>query len=303
MKRENRKPNKQIGYAALLFAAALIWGFAFVAQSKGAESLDAFSFLTFRCWIAAICLFPIFVFRIKRVEHFDFSRFLTASLICGVFLFFAAASQQYGIAYTSTGKAGFITALYVVFVPVILLFKKNIPSKLIVICLILSVLGLYLLCIDPHDFSNINKGDAFELICAFLFSLQIISVNYYVHFVDPILLSIGQLFVEALFSTLFMLLFGTVQVNMITAALPALLYTGILSSAIGFTLQIIAQSKINPTVASLIMCLESVFSAIGGWMILGQTLTTKEIIGCCIMFAAIVLSQFDKKHERIDQEH
>lgn len=284
--------------ALLLVLTAMIWGFAFVSQSVGAEYIGAFTFLAVRCWIAVAFLIPVSMalFRMRTgksafsevASHRD--SYLRGGVICGMALFAGAASQQIGIAYTTTAKAGFITALYVVLVPVISAFAGKNPGLRVWISVIVGTIGLYFLCMTGAA-GGFNLGDGVLMLCALFFSIQILSVNHFIAETDGILLSLSQTLMEGILATAAMLIFEKPVAGQIRAALPALLFAGILSSGVGFTLQIIAQEKIDPTVASLIMCLESVFSAIGGWLFLHQILTKREFFGCALMFAAIIYSQ------------
>ena len=295
----------------LLFLTAVIWGIAFVFQAVGAEFVSPLTFLACRSWIACIALIPVILWRRRKDKAQDeavdpertksvsekpdarprlFSRpLLLGSLCCGAFLFLASFSQQAGIAYTTAGKAGFITALYVVLVPVIsILFGKKQPL-FIWISVVLGVTGLYLLSIKGGF--ELGLGDGLMVLCALLFSFQILSVNHFVAKVDGVMLACGEFFVEAAMATVGMCIFENVTVEGLKSALPAILYAGLFSSGVGYTLQIIAQSKVEPTVASLIMCLESVFSALAGWIYLHESMTVREFIGAALMFAAVVLSQ------------
>ena len=305
MKKEKLVTQK---YTALLVLTAFIWGTAFVAQSVGAGFVGAYTFLAFRSWIAICFLIPVYYFSKKyfnqdpesfreaneagitrMVKDERRNALIIGSIICGFFLFSASAVQQMGIATTTTAKAGFITAMYVVIVPVLSLFAGHRPKKSIWLCVLMSVVGLYLLCINGPFV--LQRGDSLILVCAFLFALQIMSVNHFVDSVNGILLSIGQFAVTAVCSTICMFVFETPKAPGIMAAMPSILYAGVLSGGVAYTLQIICQKKINPPIASIAMCLESVFSALSGWVILGQSLSLKEILGCALMFAAILLSQ------------
>lgn len=297
---ENRPAKKPVFYAVILMLCAMVWGFAFVSQSVGAEYVGAFTFLTIRCWIAVVLLVPVSAFIYKKraggkrtaADEIRENRraYLMGLCFCGTALFSASAMQQAGIAFTSTAKASFITALYVVLVPVLSVFFGKRPLLKLWICVLVSVLGLYLLCISGPE-GAFNKGDAMMIACALLFSIQIMTVSHFVKFTDAVLLSLMQTIGEGILATVFMLLFEKPSYEMIRAAAPALLYAGVMSSGVGYTLQIVGQEGIDPTIASLIMSLESVFGAIGGWMILGQRLSLREFAGCVLMFAAIIYSQ------------
>ena len=300
----------------LLFLTAVIWGIAFVFQAVGAEYVSPMTFLAWRSWIACIALIPVILWRRHKnpaihaeseqtasdSEHSGlkkspvFRGLVSGSLCCGTFLFLASFSQQTGIAYTTAGKAGFITALYVVLVPVISqLFGKKQPL-FIWLSVALGVAGLYLLSIKGGF--ELGFGDALMVLCALLFSFQILSVNHFVAKVDGVMLACGEFFVEAVMATVGMCLFEQVTAQGLKAALPAILYAGLFSSGVGYTLQIVAQSKVEPTIASLIMCLESVFSALAGWAILHESMTIREFAGALLMFLAVVLSQLPHKNKQ-----
>ena len=301
MNQKEKEHLSETGHTLLLLLASLIWGAAFVAQSIGAEYVGAYTFLACRSWIAAVFLSVIGYFLNKRksvtADKMNISEdrkpqrrmLIIASLFCGVFLFTASAAQQIGIAYTTTAKSGFLTAMYVVIVPILSIFLGHRPGWKIWMCVVLSVAGLYLLCIQNRMI--ITFGDSVTLLCALLFSFQIMGINHFAPKVSGIWLSAGQFLVTAVLSTIAMFLFERPVVADIQAAGMAILYAGIMSSGIGYTLQIIGQRKLKPSVASLAMCMESVFSALAGWIFLHQNLTVRELCGCGLMFAAIVLSQ------------
>ena len=209
---------------------------------------------------------------------------------------FKPAAQQMGIGTTSTAKAGFMTALYVVLVPVFgVLFGRR-PSVKLWCCVAASVVGLYLLCLAGHDSLALTGGEWQLLGCAFLFATQILLVDHFSPKLDGIQLSFVQFLTVAVISTVFMLIFEQPTIEQFRLAAVAIAYCGIMSSGVAYTLQIVGQKALDPTIASLAMCLESVFSALAGWLILGETLSTTELCGCGLMFAAIVASQLpDKK--------
>ena len=289
--------SKKMKANMLLLITAIIWGTAFVAQKSGGE-IGSFTFNGIRTFIGGLVLLP-FVFKGRKDKTQPvFSRTeIIGGLVCGAFLFVAASLQQFGLAYTTAGKAAFITTLYVVFCPILsLIVHKKKTRPLVWLCVGLDIIGLYLLCMKSGQ-GGLNGSDLILLLCAFLFSLQIMAVSFCLHFTDGVRLAVMQTVVTAVLSSICVLLFEHPTAEAVRAALPALLYAGLFSSAVGFTLQIIAQERLEPTVASLIMCLESVFSAVGGWLLLGQALNTREIAGCVLMFAAIVLSQIPSRNE------
>lgn len=294
--------RKQTINTLLLTLTALIWGFAFIAQSMGA-SIGAFTFLAARSWLGAIVIIPVIYgadyFRAKNGEAHGWAkdqkelRFtLRGGLTCGFFLFAASAAQQMAMTMNaSTAKAGFITAMYVVLVPIVgsLFFRKKISGQ-IWLCVLISVVGLYLLCMK-NGFEGIASSDLLLLLCAFLFTFQILSVDYYSPQMDSIRLSLMQFLTTAILATICAFVFETPILADILACAGPILYCGILSSGVAYTLQIVAQKALNPAIASITMCLESVFAAIGGFLVLQQTLTLRESAGCALIFMAVVLAQ------------
>lgn len=291
--------TKQIRNTLLLILTALIWGCAFVAQSVGAEYVGAFTFLASRSWLAGVALLPLIAVMNSNKKRTlqeqppktsaDRRILLTGGIVCGFFLFMASAAQQIGVAQTTTAKAGFITAMYVLIVPILTLFMGRKVGKKIWICVVMGVVGLYLLCMVGT--LTLSRGDATVLLCALLFSGHILAIDHFSPKTDGVKMSCIQFFTCAVFSTVCMFLFEQPTWESIQAAALPILYAGIMSSGVGYTLQIVAQKGLNPTIASLAMSLESVFSALAGWVILGQALSLRELGGCALMFAAIVLAQ------------
>ena len=299
MEKKLDKRGELLHTLALLVCAA-IWGSAFVAQSVGAEYVGAFTFLAVRNWIAVAFLVPVIPVRdailkkrgrpAVRPANRTQRRFLfVGGAACGFFLCSASAFQQVGISYTTTAKAGFITALYVVIVPILAMFFGKKVKNRIWICVALAVAGLYLLCMRGE--LSVSFGDGVVLVCAFLFACQIMTVDYFAPLVDTIRLSQTQFFVTALLSTVCMFLFENPGADALIMALPSIAYAGVMSSGVAYTLQIIGQQNLNPAIASITMSLESVFAALAGWLFLGQSMTVRELAGCVLMFAAIVLAQ------------
>lgn len=294
-------------HTVLPIVAAFIWGTAFVSQVQGSETLDAFSFNMARSVVASIFLFfvawGVRVWRkqdaLKKGTYVELTpaqkkdrwkALLTSGLICGTMLTIAANLQQAGIALSGAGKSGFITALYVVLVPVLGIFlKKRVPAR-VWISVLIAVIGLYLLSIKPGEFT-VTRGDFLLILCALAFSFQIMTIDRYSLLVNGIELSCVQFAVVAIESGILMLLFSDVTLSDFTAVIGPILYAGILSSGVAYTLQIISQKGTNPTLVSLLMSLESVFAVLSGAIVLHEHLTGREYLGCVVMFAAIVLSQ------------
>lgn len=285
----------------LLILCSFIWGTAFVAQSSG-SGMGAYSFLAGRSWLAVLVLVPTMcVFDVvhrragasygwpKTKE--ERKTLLLAGLICGTFLFMASAAQQMGISINpSTAKAGFLTAMYVVLVPVFGLALGRRSSPQLWVSMAIAVGGLYLLCMK-NGFGGIESSDWLLLACAVLFSFQILSVDHFSPLVDGVRLSLLQFLVVAVESTVAAFLFESPSMAEFAANALPIAYCGILSSGVAYTLQILGQRDLNPAIASLIMCLESVFSALGGWVLLHQSLSLREGLGCALIFSAVVLAQ------------
>lgn len=288
------KSNKQWIHLGLLLLTAFIWGNAFVAQSIGAGYIGPFVFMSLRTWLAMIVLMPLMisVYKKEKPDKAQRETLIKGGLMCGTFLFLGSIFQQIGIAHTTTAKAGFITTLYMVFVPVVSVFLGKKPSMKIWVAVGLGLVGLYLLCMQGTV--SVNVGDLWMIAAALSFTGQILMVNYTVDRVHPILLS-GMQFISCGILSTIGACFEPFDMQAIHQALPTILYAGIFSSGIGYTLQIIGQQELNPTVASLAMCMESVFSALAGWFWLRQTLSAQELLGCALMFAAILITQIPEK--------
>lgn len=293
---------------AMLMVCALIWGSAFVAQSKGMDYMGPCTFNAVRNFIGSIALLPVIFFasRLKgrtgeapAEEKPAQGRKLLwgGGLLCGVFLCVGSLFQQFGIQYTSVGKAGFLTALYIVIVPVLGIFLGRKPAAKIWLSVVIALGGTYLLSVT-EDFS-IATGDLMVIFSAVFFSLHIMLVDRVSPHVDGVRLSCIQFFVSGVISLVLALFFEEPRVGDIAAAWIPLLYTGLLSSGVGYTLQILGQRNTNPTVAAIILSLESVFAAVAGWLLLGPegALSAKEMAGCALVFAAVVLAQLPARRK------
>ncbi|MDO4338850.1 MAG: DMT family transporter [Eubacteriales bacterium] len=286
----------------LLLLTATIWGVAFVAQSVGMDYVGPFTFNAVRSIIGALVLLPVIWFLDRQKpertltpteKKAERKTLVTGGVCCGIFLCLASNFQQIGIQYTTVGKAGFITACYIVIVPILGLFMKKKCSPFIWAAVVMALIGLYLLCIT--DGFSIGKGDFLVMICAVLFSLHILVIDYFSPKADGVKISCIQFLVCGIFSGIPALLLEHPQISSILAAWMPILYAGVLSCGVAYTLQIVGQKGMNPTVASLILSLESCISVIAGWLILGQSLSGREILGCFIMFGAIILAQLPQK--------
>lgn len=294
--------KKKIISTILLFVAAIIWGSAFVAQSVGMDSIGPYMFNVVRNIVSGLALIPV-IFILdkmniksnKKKKEYTRKQLLTAGIITGTALFFGSALQQVGIQYTTTAKSGFITALYIVLVPVLSLFlgKKNKPK--IWLCVALATVGFYFLSIKSGF--TINKGDLLTLAAALSFSVHILTVDHFIPIVDGVRMSCIQFFIAGIISIVPAVIFETFEISAVQAAIIPILYTGLLSGAVGYTFQIVSQEHVEPAIASLILSLESVFAALAGWLILNQTLTPRELFGCAIVFAAILYAQAPEKRK------
>lgn len=286
----------------ILFMTAAIWGFAFVAQSVGMDYVGPYTFVTARNVVALAVLLPWVAAARRQRKKGGKRRSGRRSLIygggcCGICLFAASALQQFGMKYTTVGKAGFITAMYIVLVPVFGIFVKKKTGVKVWIAVAAALAGLYLLCMTKGDF-QLQKGDAYILGCAAVFALHILVVDHFSPLVDGVELSCVQFAVNAVLGTILMMLLEQPRMADLLAAWLPIVYAGALSSGVGYTFQIIGQKGMNPTVASLILSLESVISVLAGWLLLHQALTARELAGCALVFAAIILVQLPGWHIR-----
>lgn len=288
--------NKLSGTLALLFAT-VIWGSAFIAQSVGMDHIGPMTFQASRCGLGALFLIPIiFLFEKDKKRHFKNwadAKLWKTGFFCGTALFVAAGLQQVGLVYTSAGKAGFITAMYIVLVPILGLFLKRKPPVSAWISVVVAVAGLYLLsCVGA---SEINLGDILMLGGALGFAVQITLVDELAGDLDGLRLNCIQAFVCSVFSAVVMFLTETPTISGIVSAAIPIGYAGICSMGIAYSLQIIGQKHLEPTPASLIMSLESVFAALCGWLLLHERMSPAELCGCALVFCAVIISQLPEK--------
>lgn len=295
----------QLKNSLLLLLTSFIWGVAFVAQSVGGEAVGCFTFNGVRSLIGAFVLIPVIFFLDKQKEKElgeekfieqkgDSKTLLLGGICCGVMLCIASNFQQFGISFTTVGKAGFITAMYILIVPILGLFMKKKVGVKVWLGVVLATMGLYMLCMTTESFS-LSKGDFLVLICAGFFSLHILIIDYFSPKVDGVRMSCIQFFVCGLISTVIAFVFENPSMSAILSGWLPILYAGVLSCGVAYTLQIVGQKNMDPTVASLILSLESVFSVLAGWVILNQTLSMRELFGCVLMFLAIILAQLPEK--------
>jgi drug/metabolite transporter (DMT)-like permease len=278
----------------ILLLTAIIWGIAFVAQSVGMDYVGPFTFIAIRNVIGVIVLLPVVYFMGRNKENKETKEnkkdLITGGIACGIFLFIASAFQQFGVKSTSVGKAGFITAMYIVLVPIVGMFMHKKTSAKVWIGVALAVIGMYFLCISKGE-SGMQMGDILVFVCAITFSFHILTVDHFSPRVDGVKMSCIQFMTCGILSAVFMLIFEEPNMSDILSAWIPILYAGALSSGVAYTLQIVGQKGMNPTVASLILSLESVVSALAGWIILHQQLSAREIFGCAVAFAAIIIVQ------------
>lgn len=317
----------QIRNSLLLLLTATVWGMGFVAQSVGMEYVGVFTFTSVRSWIAGIVLIPCICIlqsmnkkselgvcledviegqnmtttvEGKRPEILKTERknLISGGICCGILLAIASSLQQIGVQYTTVGKAGFITAFYIIIVPILGIFFKKRCAPTVWVGVVFALAGLYCLCITG-DFAEggalIQKGDFYVFLCALAFSFHILCIDYFSEKTDGVKMACIQFFVCGIITAVPMFLLEQPSLQALLIAWKPVLYAGAISSGVGYTLQIVGQKGMNPTVASLILSLESVVSVIGGLVILGQQLSARETIGCVLMFVAIILAQLPEK--------
>ncbi len=287
--------NSKLQGTLLLTIASFLWGSTFVAQKMAADiGLGASTFLASRSYVGAafILVFAVIVKNQKKklgVDTYPNKLYIKYGIICGVVLYLASFLQQLSLSFTSAGKAGFLTSLYIIIVPVLGIFMRKKVSPIIWICVAVSIVGTFLLSVK-EDFS-IEFGDSILIGSAFVYSLHIILIGMFAHKTDAILLSLTQFLSCGVLSTIISLITENPDFSLILQAIGPILYAGIFSSGIAYTMQIMGQRNTPPAIASLIMSLESIFAVIVGFFMLGETLSPQELLGCALMFAAVILSQ------------
>ena len=282
----------------LLVLTALIWGCAFVAQSVGMDYVGPFTFNMARFLIGAIVLLPVIWFMDRQrktgaEKGAGQKTLIIGGICCGTALAVASTLQQWGILFTTVGKAGFITAMYIVIVPLLGVFIGKKVRPLIIGCVAIAVVGFYFLCMTES--LHLGLGDFLVLLCAIAFSIHILVIDHFSPKVDGVKMSAIQFLTAAIISAVPTLLWEQPVLTEILQAWQPVLYAGVMSCGVAYTLQIIAQKNADPTVASLLLSLESVFSVLAGWVLLGQGLSLKEMFGCVLIFCAIILAQLPEK--------
>lgn len=295
--------KKRLTGSLCILIATIFWGSTFVAQSVGMDHIGPFTFQAVRCGIGVIGMLPMILVA-DRFKHdgktfrsrWNDKKLWKAGILCGIPLFLACNLQQLGIVDTDAGKSGFLTAMYIVIVPIIGIFLKKKPSIMIPISVALAVAGLYFLSFAGVP--QVSTGDLLTLGCALMFAVQITVVDIYVNAVDPLRLNMIQALVCSLLSAVMMLLTETPTLQTLLDCWLPLCYAGFLSMSAAYSLQIIGQKSLESSTASLIMSLESVFAVLSGWLILNEKLTHWEALGCVLVFAAVILSQIPVKPKR-----
>ena len=298
----------ELGSAALLFLAALIWGVAFVAQSMGMEYVGPFTFNGCRFLLGGLVLTPVALLREKGIRKQEATKKVTAKekkkrstntllggICCGIAICIASSFQQVGMQYTTVGKAGFITALYIVLVPIMGIFLKKKVSPMVWLGVVLGAIGSYFLCITESF--TINSGDLLIFACAVCFSFHIMIIDYFAPKADGVALSCIQFWFSGIVSMGIALITESIQLSSILQAAGPILYAGIMSCGVAYTLQILGQKRINPAIASLILSLESVVSVLAGWLILQEVMSRRQLLGCVLLFVAVILAQVPVKNE------
>ena len=302
--------SKKMQSNILLLLTAIIWGSAFVAQKSGMDYVEPFTFNGIRTFIGGLVLIPVIFFMEKKNPPEEISReektkknkeLLIGGICCGLVLFAASSLQQFGVSYTTAGKAGFITTLYVVFVPIISVLLRKKVRPIMWLCVAMGAVGLYLLCMTDASF-RLTFGDTLVLLCAVAFAVHILTVDHFSPKMDGIKLSCIQFLTVGIVSMVCMFIFEHPDIHAILDCAVPLLYAGVLSCGLGFTFQVVAQKHAEPTVASLLMSLESVFAVVFGALLLHETMSMRELSGCLIIFIAVIISQLPEKKPQKEGE-
>ncbi|MDU7151622.1 MAG: DMT family transporter [Peptoniphilus grossensis] len=286
--------GKELKASIMLFITSIIWGLAFVAQAQGMEHIGPFTFTAARSLVAIIFLHLTYVFFNKtsksyREQKFDMKRTIRGGVLCGLVFTFGINFQQIGLVYTTAGKASFLTALYIVFIPIIGLFYGKKINKKLQLCIVLAMIGTYLMSVKGS--LSMNIGDLITIFGSIVFAIHILMLSEFSKDTNAVLVSLIQFAVCGFFSLIAALIFEGIDMSAILKSYLAILYVGILSSGVGFTIQLMALKELDPVVASMISSLESVFGAVFGWLILSQSMSEREIIGGIIIFLATLIAQ------------
>lgn len=286
----------------ILMLTAFIWGTAFVAQSTGVEHIGPLTFNGIRSFLGVAALLPVIFFMSRKKKDTGNRRdLIVGGILCGIVFTIASSLQQIGLMETEAGKSGFITALYIIIVPLIQALTGKKFNKNTVMAVFIALIGMYLLCIK-NGITSISTGDVLTFLCAIFFSFHILIIDKYSPKTDGVKLSAIQFFVAGVLCCVISIPFEVQDTSKILDASGALLYTGILSSGVAYTLQIIGQKYTSPLLATIIMSLESVFAALAGWLVLDEVMSAREITGAVLMFAAIIIAQLPEKLFRRKKE-
>ncbi len=292
--------NKRLKGNLILFLTALIWGSSFVAQSVGMDYIEPNTFMAIRTLMGACVLLPYILItdackkKQGTYKKTDIKKLIKYAAMSGVFLCIAQTLQTHGLKHTTTAKSGFLTALYIIFVAIFgLFFGKKLNLKTAV-GIVIAVAGMYFLCLFGTEIS-FNIGDLLTILCAVFFAGQILVIDKHANEIDGIKFSCAQFFTAGIINTILMLILEKPDMGNILSCIPSLLYSGIMSCGIAYTLQVVGQKYAEPTSAAIIMSFESVFAAISGWIILSEVMNISQIAGCALMFAAIVLVQLPER--------
>ena len=286
--------GKELKASIMLFITSIIWGLAFVAQAQGMEHIGPFTFTAARSLVAIIFLYLTYIFFNKtsksyREQKFDMKRTVRGGVLCGLVFTFGINFQQIGLVYTTAGKASFLTALYIVFIPIIGLFYGKKINKKLQLCIVFAMIGTYLMSVKGS--LSMNIGDLITIFGSIVFAIHILMLSEFSKDTNAVLVSLIQFAVCGFFSLIAALIFEGIDMSAILKSYLAILYVGILSSGVGFTIQLMALKELDPVVASMISSLESVFGAVFGWLILSQSMSEREIIGGIIIFLATLIAQ------------
>lgn len=296
--------NKRLQGTLILALAALVWGVSFVSQSESMNFIEPNTFNGIRTLLGCVSLLPIiFVRNMQKKKSGTYTpmsgeekaNLIKGGIACGIFLCIASTIQTYGLKYTTAGKSGFITALYMIFVPIVSVVLGKKIRPLVAVSIIIALFGMYFLCIKKGSF-EINKGDILTLICSVVFTFHILTIDRFSEKTDGVHLSCMQFFVGGVINIIVMFLIESPQIDSILKCTVPILYSGIMSCGVAYTFQIIGQKYAEPTIASLVMSLESVFAAIAGWLLLSEAMDIREILGCALMFTAIIMVQMPEKN-------
>ncbi len=284
----------------LLFVTAFVWGIAFVFQSKGMEYVKPFTFTAGRNALGALALLPFVVHKAKGSSKIEWKVNIAVGVCCGFALCAASLFQQYGVMYTTVGKAGFITTLYIIFTPVLGMFIGKRVSAKVWVGAVIAMAGLYLLCMDES--LKLSRGDSLVLMCALVFSIHILLVDSFSFKTEGVVVACVQFLTCFVICTVLALAFDKPTLEQIKLGAMPILYAGFISSGVGYTLQIVGQKGVNPTAAALIMSLESVIAAIAGvityklgFLANDQTLSLRQAVGCAVVFFAVILVQLPSR--------